>query len=524
MMINLITREKSCVFVLVLAAARQVRGPGGTDRSYGLGYLRRFRRPARRDCRGVSVVKSAAFMRLVAIGIALSASVMNVPIVIGQTSLGVTTNDIAANGDAGFGAPINSALPDQTAPSEVPSASGMPAGSQATWAPATVAHLNILEFCVAMNLNGKTDNTACIQAAVTAMCTPKNGNGSPNNTGGTIDMPPNAYTINASVGVTIPCESVIIRGGGWGDPNASTKGTEIRIVGAGSAPIFHFVGNVKGNARRYSYGGGIRDIGFVTQNSASNIIQTGPMIAFDYCWHCYIDRVHSIGAFRFATNYAGLGNEIVHTVVTQVMPGGEAIEIYGLDVGCEPSNIGNCATRADIFQIEDTILDAALAKGLPTANCIHVHDFVATTRIMNVTCNQMKIGLYVDCPASSNIAACPQFLSLYDFGTEANDIAGSGANGAGISAFDFVDLECYGCKLYGYSVFNLVKLGYTKQRGTPGASNAKFFGGKVERSEGSCILAGIPGLQIIGTLIDNCGNSWRQKLWRGRAARIWVCQ
>src|SRR5208283_2450394 len=114
-------------------------------------------------------------------------------------------------------------------------------------------------------------------------------------------------------------------------------------------------------------------------------------------------------------------------------------------------------------------------------------------------------GLYVDCPTSSSIAACPQFLALYDFETEANDTAGRGANGAAISAFDFIDLECYGCKLFGYSVSNLVKLGYAKQRGTPGASNAKFFGGKIERPEGSCILSGIPGLQINGTLIDNCG-------------------
>ena len=437
----------------------------------------------------------AVLVRLLAIGVVVSASAACIGGAIGQTNPGIAA--------AGSSPRADLAISDEPAPAGIAGASKTPTDSQTIRAPGSATRINILDFCEPGSLNGKSDNTACIQAAVTATCTRRNGAGSPINGGGTIDMPPNTYTIDANVGVTIPCEGVLFRGGGWGNPNASNTGTEIKVIGAGSAPILRFASEVKGNARRYSYGGGVRDIGFVTRNSTSSIVQTGPMVAFEYCYHCQIDRVYSNGAFRFATNYAGIGNQISHSVITQVMPGGEGIEIYGSDSGC--SKIAGCPTREDLFEIDNTVIDAALAKGLSNANCIHVRDFAATTWITNVACNQTKVGLYVDCPTSSNIAACPQFLSLYDFETEANDIAGNGANGAAISAFDFVDLECHDCIMYGYSVDNLVKLGYANQRGTPGASNAKFFGGKVERSEGSCIVAGIPGLQIIGMLIDNCG-------------------
>jgi hypothetical protein len=290
-------------------------------------------------------VNPAAFVRLVAIGIALSVGMASVCIAIGKTSAGVMTsqfpsiaqrvNDFAAKPGALSGASINPAITVESATSEVAGASVRPTGSPISLTPVSATHLNIRDFCVPVSLDGTTDNTACIQAAVTAICAHLNGmTGSPINGGGMIDLPPNAYTINANVGVIIPCEGVIIQGSGWGDPSASSSGTEIKIIGTGSRPIFDFTGAVKGNAGRYSYGGGVREIGFVTGNATTSITQTGPMVAFNYCWHCHIDRVHSSGAFKFATNYAGLGNDISHSVITQVMPGGEAIEIYGSDHCC----------------------------------------------------------------------------------------------------------------------------------------------------------------------------------------------
>lgn len=349
------------------------------------------------------------------------------------------------------------------------------------------------EYCAAAALDGATDNTACVQAAVNALCIRSPA-------GGTVYFPAgHRYTINAATGVTIGCQGVTLAGDGWGD--SQQPASRINVIGSGTAPILRFASTTFRVAGRYASGCTVRDLMIDVGNNPTTPTRTGPAIALEKCEGALVTHVRIWAPYVGVRNFAGLMGRVTETQIDQVSAGGTGILIAGSDRGC--ADIGNCATRSDVFRVDQTLVDAAFASAGSQPDCIHAQDFAATVWIVNTVCGQTRTGLIADCPHSTSIAACPSFISMYDFESEAND-RGIG-DGRNIDLRDVAHFVCLDCQLFGYGVVNNVSV---RNERFHEAGDVQFIGGKIGQARQSCIVSSATNTYFgRGISIWGCGSA-----------------
>ncbi|RFD20640.1 hypothetical protein DY926_04930 [Komagataeibacter melaceti] len=346
--------------------------------------------------------------------------------------------------------------------------------------------------------DGNIDDTPLIQNAVNALCARAQGKG------GTLYFPAGQYNISASVGVSIPCGGVYLRGAGWGwgSGNLANTATSIIATGTGSANLISFDAPVNANDL-YWYGGGISDLGIIMNNRGMPSTQTGAAV---YIQHCQLCRVHDVEIFYPYVGvevFSGVHNSIDHVSIKQIALDGVGIWGHGSDSGC--STISNCPTRADVLNVSDGRIDSQLPNATQGAGIgIKLTDFMAAAWIRHTTIEQTNIGVYIACPNSSGIGACPQFIHGDRLEIEVNAMGKQDTSSA-ILADNFVHLECNSCQLYGFN--QPYAIVYLTASRFSGAGHAEFLSGKMEGSYKACLQTFVQDTKVIGGDIIGCGHS-----------------
>lgn len=373
------------------------------------------------------------------------------------------------------------------------------------------------DFCAFSSLNGASDNTACVQAAITAAC-----NRSPLGEM-KIVFPTGTYNVSAATGLSIPCNGIWIEGMGWGTENGSTPTTGTWIVAtgtqSGTTPLIWFTGaGASGRHGQYAEGAKISNLS-IHMNGSS---QSGPAIEFDHQYIGMVDHVQIYNPFIGFENYAGLQNTISNSSITQVAQGGTGIINEGSDNptrgitpyapsgNCYPSNIGNCPHRADNFQIINMELDSTFpSSGASTTTCIATYDFAASTYINRAVCGQFQYGLYSRCPNDQAISTCPQFFKINDFENEMASCSSCISTGGGVNMYlvDFVHFECDDCDLFGYGQYASVGVQMSSNRFANQSANVKFNGGRLVGFGSDCFYIGVNQVVIQGMTIYQCGST-----------------
>lgn len=316
--------------------------------------------------------------------------------------------------------------------------------------------------------DGSTDDTSAVQAAVTAVC-------GFSNPGGEIFFPAGTYRISS---VTVPCGGVYFVGAGVGNRDTS-NGTIINAL-ATTAPVINF----HAGSQNYTYGGGIRDISF---KNDSQTLQ--PMIEADFIQKFSAENLYVFGAYDGIKLNGGVGAHLSHIKMEAMLPGGTAIELYGLGTTAAASS----ATRMDTPVLSDIALSAGAGSG-PTGsvhmNGIVIHGLVATPQLIHVEILNPQYGIWIHCDgdatSAAELGACPQFP---DF----RDVEVDFAHYYGIYAEDFQFLKCIGCYVHGSSTMaNGIKLANNKFM----SYGAEILGGKVDSAQGSLVYSTVQGTHV----------------------------
>lgn len=346
--------------------------------------------------------------------------------------------------------------------------------------------------------DGSVDDTPLIQNAVNALCARTPGEG------GTLYFPAGKYNISASVGVSIPCGGLYLRGAGWGwgSGNLPMQGTALIATGTGAANLLAFMAPINATDS-YWYGGGVSDMTILVGNNTLPSTKTGAAIYLQHCELCRIHDVQIRQPYIGIEVFSGYQNNLDHVYIAQMNRDATGIYAHGSDSGC--TDISNCATRNDVVNITDTRIDTqtAPAAGYKSIG-IHLADFMATTWIRHTTIEQSVIGVQIDCVDSQSADACPQFIHADRLEVEVNALNNQGASSA-IWADNFVHLECNSCQLYGFNQpYNIVYLDGSR---FTGVGHAEFLSGKMEGAYKACLQTSVQDTKVIGGDIIGCGHS-----------------
>jgi len=377
---------------------------------------------------------------------------------------------------------------------------------------------NVMDFGAKASVD--FDNSPAFQLAINASCT-KAASGSDGK----------QWPSGASSGVA----AVFIPSGKYGVIESLTTPCPLQLYGAGrnsttlawaqtgTANLINLAAPLT-DSNRFWYFGSVHDLDLINEGS-----QTGAAIRVSQCNECDIYNIATYGMYRSVVVFAGSDNAIHHFTFrqahVQAVNGADsdteahstAIEYYGSDnngsAGCTASDLGNCATRGDILNIHDGHVDSSLDGVHEASDCIYVHDFGATVWARNLTCNQTRKGFVVRCKNSLELGACPQFLYLERFENESNNTAGTGIN-INLDLDNFSNFICVDCELYQsqrgqhLAVFNGTRFH---------SGHVEWYGGKVQTTNGACIVSYIDGFQMHGGLVTDCGGD-------GNSADQWGIQ
>lgn len=346
--------------------------------------------------------------------------------------------------------------------------------------------------------DGSVDDTPFIQNAVNALCARAPGQG------GTLYFPAGKYNISASVGVSVPCSGIYLRGAGWGwgSGNVPTASTAIVATGTGHANIISFMAPVNANDG-YWYGGGVSDLSIIMANLFTPSVQTGAAIFVQHAQKFHIHDIQIRYPHVGIEVFSGAYNDIDHVYIAQMPLDGTGIWGHGTDAGC--SDIGNCRTRSDVLNMADLRIDSQLPHADHGAGTgIRLTDFMATAWIRHSVIEQTNLGLDIACRSSSSADACPQFIHADRLEIEVNGLGAQGASAA-IRADNFVHLECTSCQLYGFNTPHHIV--YLDASRFSSIGHAEFLGGKMEGSSGTCLRTSVQDTKVIGGDIIGCGHS-----------------
>lgn len=326
--------------------------------------------------------------------------------------------------------------------------------------------------------DGTTDDTAAVQSAVSAVC-------SFAKPGGEIFFPAGTYRISS---VTVTCGGVYFVGAGVGNRDTS-NGTIIDAIST-TAPVINF----HAGSQNYTYGGGIRDISFKDDS-----LTLQPMLEADFVQQFSAENLYVFGAYAGIKLNGGIGAHLAHIKMEAMLPGGTAIELYGLGTTAAASS----ATRMDTPVLSDIALSAGAGSG-PTGsvhmNGIVIHGLVATPQLIHVEILNPQYGVWIHCDgdatSATELGACPQFPDL-------RDVEVDFAHYYGIYAEDFQHIKCIGCYVHGASgMTNAIKFANHKFM----SYGAQLIGGKADSSGGSLVYSTVQGTHVSGMDLASANN------------------
>lgn len=343
---------------------------------------------------------------------------------------------------------------------------------------------SLLDFCSIMNVNGVTDNTACYQNAVYALC---NGtaNAAPFRSGGELFVPAGAVVLSQ---VNIPCNGVHIRNAGNGNVNSGSK--DYRGTVYISTP-----GNV-GTMFKYTSATADYGTGFTFDHAgidATNMGTGGTIFDISWTQHSTIRDVSILNPYNIFREEGGAANLVEDMVVLGMR--GTGFEFWGDASACGTNNpsvsLAACNKRADLLRLSRVNMNSASGH---LARCIYWHDFAQSLQLSNTVCESAGIGLQIDCDKSmsNNGEACPAFGRFYDPEFEDCTLC--------MQISDAQDLEGHGGYMLGQGTAstNVVKVINTNF-GAPATASAtgsyaeafRWIGGRFGNSGGPVMSMGV---------------------------------
>ncbi len=361
-------------------------------------------------------------------------------------------------------------------------------------------------YCPYASLNGTTDVTACVQAAITAACSQTL---SPSHyAGGILSFANGGYYIKSGVNIPSTCGGLRLVGQGQGNG----FGTGFATVGNGTwiwsdnnctQPIFNFYSDATQN---YVYGGSVENMAFYNAPyygaRDGSVSCKYPLIQAQFGQIMNFVNLYSWLPYQFIRISGGIHYTIDNIYLDQVIqdsPG--AFELTG--TGTSASSSLSQLTRQDRVNLRNIFAggSSALTPGHKLFNLIWWHAFSNTVIITNVAGENVGSALKIDCSGgyAADISGCPAFMQAYDLEAE-----GAGSNL--LDAQDFQDLiitdsyfHCFGASFYGgcQQPIHLYNHLFTK------TANATFKGGQADSGQHSGIQAEMQGLTVIGMRVFN---------------------
>lgn len=342
----------------------------------------------------------------------------------------------------------------------------------------------VSSYCT--TVDGSTDNTQCMQAAISAACGQTGSDALGSGAGGTIYFPTGTYVFSS---LNVPCQGLTLQGAGRND-NGHSGGTVFQVRN-NSAPAIQFLASgVSGN---YSYSGGVKDLGFV-HGGGNGLV---PDIQINYCMGCSVQNVSFQNSYKAVEVFAGINNTLSNIFVDQLQGGGTAIEFHGLYTNSgNCMNVANCDQRADELNLNNIYVGPSASLS-STSTCLYWHDFAATINLKGFACEQQGYGLRSDCNGNGlgDSSMCPQFL-------EAENFQCVGCL-SGVAAIDTGSLNFFNSYITGTpSTNNLVSIKTAKFPNSYDA--ASFVNGEVAVSGASCMWLAASDIVVSGMSIGAC--------------------
>ncbi|MFT8490154.1 MAG: hypothetical protein ABF672_06365 [Gluconobacter oxydans] len=363
--------------------------------------------------------------------------------------------------------------------------------------------ISALDYCALSDVNGSTDNTACIQRAIYAVCAASGGQ-APWGSGGEVFFPPAVWTFSS---LSAPCNGVTLSGANNGNVNSGSldyRGTVFRLITPANQSA------ISSGMTTSDYGGGlhVRDVAI----DGSSMAATATV--FDYSWvqHSTIKNVSAYNITNFFREEGGAANTIEDVVILGIS--GTGIEFFGDASAC--SDLASCNKRADLLRVNRVNMNGTVtSSGAHTATCFAYHDFAQSLNVDHAICENALFGLNIYCQASQghNGEACPAFPRFHDLEAENCTTCGN------IS--DAQDVEMRGGYMLGQGTASAHVLQvYNTNFGGAASSSAvgsyaqafRNFGGRFGNSGGAAVVLGVAdfvfsGSQIFSSNLSDTNNS-----------------
>lgn len=350
---------------------------------------------------------------------------------------------------------------------------------------------SLLDYCSIMNVNGSTDNTACYQNAIYAVCDGAAG-AAPFRSGGELFVPAGAIVLSQ---VNIPCNGVHIRNAGNGNVNSGNldyRGTVYVSTPGNTGTMFKYTSASADYGTGFSFDHAGID--------ATNMAAGGTLFDISWTQHSTIRDVSILNPYNIFKEEGGAANLVEDMVVLGLR--GTGFEFWGDASNCGTNNpsvsLAACNKRADLLRLSRVNLNGASGH---VARCVYWHDFSESLDLSNTICEGAAIGLQIDCAKSmgNNGEACPAFGRFYDPEFEDCTLC--------MQISDAQDLEGHGGYLLGQGVAstNVVKIVNTNF-GAPATASAmgsyaaafRWIGGRFGNSGGPVMSIGVSEFLLTG--------------------------
>lgn len=359
-------------------------------------------------------------------------------------------------------------------------------------------------YCAYSMLNGTTDTTSCVQAAITAACAQSN---SPSAfAGGNLIFSTGAYYIKTGVSIPKACGGLHLvgqsSGNGYGTGFATVgNGTWIFSDNNCAGPIFNFYGDATQN---YVYGGAVENMAFYNApyfgSRDGSVSCKFPLIQANFGQIMHFTHLYAWLPYQLIKLVGGVHFEIDDSYSDQVLQDSPGLfEFTGLGTSTGSPTQGQSRQDQVIMRKVFAGASSSLTSGHKFFTGIWWHAFSDTLQIQNVAFEGPTSAMKIDCTGggATDISACPAFLQAYDLESE-------GAGGNLIDAQDFQHLlftdlymHCFatygGCQ-DGVKLYNNT---FTKTYG------ADFVGGQIDSGQHAGLEAEMQGLNVSSMKIFN---------------------
>lgn len=338
--------------------------------------------------------------------------------------------------------------------------------------------------CATDQPDGTTDDSACVQRMVDALCNVGGHRG-----GGLVLLGPGHWKFHD---ITVRCDGVHIKGAGIGNDsmasNAQSTSVDCREM---TDHCIQFIPN--GFPSRYRMrGGSVEGIRFVVSGKSGRVLdflQVEDGYARDISIWDPFDGIRLYGVNTF---------NLAH--IRQWGAKGTQYEIMG-DLSGKASNggactLGDCSTRTDWVVLRDLYSTA-----FPSSDFVYIHDQAFTIEGNAIANENGRSGLKVRCAAGKpNLSYCPQQIIMTAFTVEYPV--------APVDLSDFTWFRCVSCYMAGAGrrtvhVLQAQLTNYSQGKDGAGGgvtlSDSQIYG-----AAGSCVYSGVTDVTIAGSQIYGC--------------------